>query len=209
MTTRNIKIGTDDFAKLLLESTVFVDKSLFIKEFLEDNSDVVLITRPRRWGKSLNMDMLGRFLAIEVDAQGVPLPQGSSLNHKLFAGGQVEVGLGDTKLLSPLKISSCSESMKFQGQFPVISLGFKDVKGSSYQEIEEGIKKQVTNLYIKHRYLKQYIQVEGGLLEGTQKEQLRHYFNGKLSQEDLKDSLRFLERTPLQPFRQACLCAHR
>ena len=48
------------------------------------------------------------------------------------------------------------------------------------------------NLYIKHRYLKQYIQVEGGLLEGTQKEQLRHYFNGKLSQEDLKDSLRFL-----------------
>ena len=70
-----IKIGTDDFAKLLLESTVFVDKSLFIKEFLEDNSDVVLLTRPRRWGKSLNMDMLGRFLAIQVDAQGVPLPK--------------------------------------------------------------------------------------------------------------------------------------
>ena len=87
MTTRHIKIGTDDFAKLLLESTVFVDKSLFIKEFLEDKSGVVLLTRPRRWGKSLNLDMLGRFLAIEVDAQGVPLPQAASTNRKLFAGG--------------------------------------------------------------------------------------------------------------------------
>ena len=202
MTTRNIKIGTDDFAKLLLESTVFVDKSLFIKEFLEDNSDVVLITRPRRWGKSLNMDMLGRFLAIEVDAQGVPLPQGAALNYKLFAGGQVEVGLGNTKLLRPLKISICSESMQFQGQFPVISLGFKDVKGSSYQEIEEGIKKQVINLYIKHRYLKQHIQAEASLLEGSQREQLHRYFSGKLSQEDLKDSLRFLSELLYHHFGQ-------
>ena len=137
MTTRNIKIGTDDFAKLLLESTVFVDKSLFIKEFLEDNSDVVLITRPRRWGKSLNMDMLGRFLAIEVDAQGFPLPQGSSINHKLFSGGEVDLGLatGQSKRLSALKIAQDQELMAtYQGQFPVISLGFKDVKGRSYQE---------------------------------------------------------------------------
>ena len=55
-----------------LESGLFVDnKSLFIKEFLEDSAKVVLVTRPRSWGKSL--DMLGRFLEIEVDAQGVTL----------------------------------------------------------------------------------------------------------------------------------------
>ena len=54
---------------------MFVDKSMFIKEFLKARSgEVVLITRPRRWGKSLNMDMLKRFLAIEVDEQGAPLP---------------------------------------------------------------------------------------------------------------------------------------
>ena len=152
-TKPKIRVGTDSFAKLLSVSNVFVDKSMFIQEFLEESGgEVVLITRPRRWGKSLNMDMLRCFLSIEVDEQGVPLPQEQCLHHKLFAGGQVEVGLGDTKLLSPLKISTCSEAMKSQGQFPVISLGFKDVKGSSYEEIEEGIKKQVSNLYIKHRY---------------------------------------------------------
>ena len=110
---------------------------------------------------------------------------------------------GQTKQLSALKIAQHQELMAtYQGQFPVISLGLKDVKGSSYEQIEEGIKKQVTNLYIKHRYLKQYIQVEGGLLEGTQKEQLQHYFNGKLSQEDLKDSLRFLSELLSKHFGQ-------
>ena len=102
-----IYVGTDSFAKLLLESNVFVDKSLFIQEFLEESGgDVVLIARPRRWGKSLNMDMLRCFLEIEVDERGVPLPQGQCLNHKLFAGGEVDLGLGDTKILEPLKISN-------------------------------------------------------------------------------------------------------
>ncbi|MEL6413296.1 MAG: AAA family ATPase, partial [Bacteroidota bacterium] len=61
----DIYIGTDDFADLLLNSNVFVDKSLFIKEFLLNSGKAILITRPRRWGKSLNMNMLGRFLSIE------------------------------------------------------------------------------------------------------------------------------------------------
>lgn len=63
-----IRVGTDSFAKLLLESNVFVDKSMFIQEFLEESSgDVVLITHPRRWGKSLSMDMLGCSREIAVD----------------------------------------------------------------------------------------------------------------------------------------------
>ncbi|MEL6413189.1 MAG: AAA family ATPase, partial [Bacteroidota bacterium] len=49
-TRSGMYVGTDDFAKLLLESQCFVDKSLFIKEFLEDSGEVALITRPRRWG---------------------------------------------------------------------------------------------------------------------------------------------------------------
>ena len=53
-----IPVGTDNFAKLLSQGNVFVDKSMFIQEFLEASSGkVVLITRPRRWGKSLNMDI--------------------------------------------------------------------------------------------------------------------------------------------------------
>ena len=58
-TQSDIYVGTDDFAKLVLESKFFVDKSLFIREFLDDSGEVALITRPRRWGKTLNMNMLG------------------------------------------------------------------------------------------------------------------------------------------------------
>ena len=152
-----IRVGTDSFADLLLASNVFVDKSLFIQEFLEDSGGkVVLVTRPRRWGKSLNMDMLRCFLSIEVDERGVPLSQEQCLNHKLFAGGEVVIGpqTGRIKQLAPLKIAQqCPELVKdYQGQYPVISLGFKDVKGSSYEQIEEGIKNQIIELYTEHRY---------------------------------------------------------
>ena len=188
-----INVGTEHFADLLLTSDVFVDKSMLIKEFLEASSGkVVLIARPRRWGKSLNMDMLKCFLTIEVDKQGDPLPQKESLNRKLFVGGEVELDSGDTKLLEPLKISSDPASMKYQEKFPVISLGLKDVKGSSYERIEASVKKQITKLYTKHRYLKQYIHPQSSLLEEAPKEQLYHYFKGTLSQEDLTDSLQFL-----------------
>ena len=195
-TKPKIRVGTDSFADLLSASNVFVDKSLFIKEFLEDSAKVVLVTRPRRWGKSLNMDMLRCFLSIEVDERGVPLSQEQCLNHKLFAGGEVVIGpqTGRIKQLAPLKIAQqCPELVKdYQGQYPVISLGFKDVKGSSYEQIEEGIKNQIIKLYTKHRHLKQHIHSQSSLLEEAQKEKLQHYFKGTLSQEDLKDSLQFL-----------------
>ena len=157
MNTRpTIRIGTDDFAKLLLESNVFVDKSLLIQEFIEDSGDVVLITRPRRWGKSLNMDMLGRFLAIEVNEKGEPLPKEQCLNHKLFAGGEVTLDTGDKKELPPLKIAQHHQLIeKYQGQYPVISLGFKDVKGKSYEEIEAGIKQALLAVFKMHIYLLQ------------------------------------------------------
>ena len=188
-----IPVGTDNFAKLLSQGNVFVDKSMFIKEFLEASSgEVVLITRPRRWGKSLNMDMLQRFLSIEVDGQGVPLPQEESLNRKLFVGGEVVLVSGDTKLLEPLKISHDPAAMKYQGKFPVISLGLKNVTGSSYEKIEDKLKRHVAKLYKKYRYLKQYIHPQSDLLDEDQKEQLQRYFKGKISQEDLEESLQFL-----------------
>ena len=147
--------------------------------------------------------MLGRFLALAVDAQGVPLPPAASLNHKLFAGGEVDLGLatGQTKHLNALKIAQHQELMAaYQGQFPVISLGFKDVKGSSYEKIAAGVKTQIIKLYTKHRYLKQHIHSQSSLLEEAQKEQLQHYFKGTLSQEDLEDSLQFLSELLYQHF---------
>ncbi|MEL6152854.1 MAG: AAA family ATPase, partial [Bacteroidota bacterium] len=97
----DIYTGTDDFADLLLNSNVFVDKSLFIKEFLRSGK-ALLVTRPRRWGKSLNMNMLGRFLAIEVDHDGHPIPQERSLNRKLFLGGEIITEDGEARQLASL-----------------------------------------------------------------------------------------------------------
>ncbi|MEM7383106.1 MAG: AAA family ATPase, partial [Bacteroidota bacterium] len=196
-TKPKICVGTDNFADLLLSSNIFVDKSMFIQEFLEESgSKAVLIVRPRRWGKSLNMDMLRCFLTIEVDEQGGLLPQEESLNHKLFAGGEVVIGpkTGKVKQLAPLKIAQQHPDLvsEYQGQYPVISLGLKDVKGSSYERIEAGLKRQIAKLYKKHRYLKQYIHPQSNLLDEDQKEQLSRYFKSTFSQEDLADSLRFL-----------------
>ena len=73
--------------------------------------------------------------------------------NKLFIGGEIDLGFGETKELKPLKIASHESSIKRQGQFPVISISFKDVKGGSYKEIEDGVKDQVTGLYERYRLL--------------------------------------------------------
>ena len=70
-----IVTGVDDFKYLMLNTDVFVDKSLFIKDFLEGGPQTSLITRPRRWGKSLNMSMLEYFLKPELDSDGNLLPE--------------------------------------------------------------------------------------------------------------------------------------
>lgn len=197
-----ILTGTDDFKTLLLNSEVFVDKSLLIKEVIEDSASVILITRPRRWGKSLNMDMIEKFLAIEVDQQGNPLPIEQRNNNKLFIGGEIDLGFGETKKLKPLKISSDTKLMKRQGQFPVISISFKDVKGANYQEIIEGVKNQITKTYRRHKYLEKYIEKDNNLLTNDQKEQLNKYFNGQLDNINLKNGLWFLSEILFKHFGQ-------
>ena len=127
-----IRVGLEDFRKLLLSSDVFVDKSLFVKEIINNEGDVILITRPRRWGKSMNMDMLKCFLSVEVDEKGALLPEEHCANRKLFLGGEVDLGFGETKLLKPLKISSDTKSLRRLGQYPVIHISFKECKAETY-----------------------------------------------------------------------------
>ena len=119
--TPRLAIGTSDFRKMVIESDIFVDKSLLIQEILDTIDDAILITRPRRWGKSINLDMLKKFLALEVDESGNKVAY--NCNGVLFRGGQAE-----GKILSPLKVATAGEIyMLQQGQYPVIKLDFKDV----------------------------------------------------------------------------------
>ncbi|MEO1219347.1 MAG: AAA family ATPase [Bacteroidota bacterium] len=199
VTSPRIYTGTSFFDDLVLESDVFVDKSLFIKEFLESGDSVSVIARPRLWGKSLNMDMLRRFLTIQVDKQGRPRPPEESLDRKLFVGGKVVIGpvTGKVKQLSPLKIAQHCPNIisNYQGKYPVISIGLKDVRGSSYQEIQKSIKRRILKLYSEYLYLEQYTKEDtADFLTNSDKEQLRRYFNGKLRKSDIKDSLFFLSK---------------
>lgn len=187
--------GAHGFDELIAHGDVFVDKTLFIKEFLEMDQRVIAITRPPHWGKSLNMDMLRRFLAIDLDEQGRPIPQAHSRNYKLFAGGQIvidTIGSKSTKLVKPLAISNHPECMQHQGQYPVISLELQDRWAGSYERVAEAFKSQISDLYLRHGYLKQHIQAESSLLTDADKAKLARYYKGKMTQADLEDSLRFL-----------------
>ena len=68
---KTIPIGTTNFSKLIKEDYYFVDKTLMIKEFLERKSTVTLITRPRRFGKTINMSMMAEFFDITKDSKEI------------------------------------------------------------------------------------------------------------------------------------------
>jgi hypothetical protein len=80
-----------DFKDIVTQSTIFADKSLFIKDVIEDGGTALLLAMPRRWGKTVNLDMLRRFLEIPVDDNGEKIDTSCTDNCKLFAGGRVDV----------------------------------------------------------------------------------------------------------------------
>ena len=109
--------GIDNFHDLIThrndqgDGYLFVDKSLFIKDFLNAGDKITLITRPRRFGKTLTLSMLQHFLAAEVS-------------------GKVTKGLFDG-----LHVSQYPDTMKKQGQYPVIFLTLKEAKGKTDEKI--------------------------------------------------------------------------
>src|SRR5947209_1615770 len=101
-----LPIGVSDFQELVKGKYIFADKSLFIKDIIEDSAKIILLTRPRRFGKTLNLSMLYYFLEHNQD-------------KNLFEGLSISQN-----------IELCQE---YQSQYPVIFISFKDVKKSSYQ----------------------------------------------------------------------------
>lgn len=123
--------GTEDFSRLIEKRLNFVDKSLFIKDILDDTgTDVVLITRPRRFGKTLNLSMLEHFLAKEVSG---------ALTAGLFDGLKI--------------IESGDRYMQHQGKYPVISVTFKDMKHTNFSDAYEHFIRLMSNVFKQHYYL--------------------------------------------------------
>ncbi len=124
---RTVGIGIQSFEKLISNRYFYVDKTNFIKEWWESGDDVTLITRPRRFGKTLNMNMLERFLSVEYAGQG-----------EIFEG---------------LSIWKDGAYRKLQGSFPVIFLSFADVKANTFAVAREKICMLIQSIYQKYDYL--------------------------------------------------------
>lgn len=126
-----LPVGMENFGKIIQKKLDFVDKSLFIKEILDDKgTEVVVITRPRRFGKTLNLSMLQHFLAERVDGQAT---------KELFDG---------------LKISQYgNEYLQHQGKYPVVSVTFKDIHAPTYDAIVLRLHELMSELFIPHQDL--------------------------------------------------------
>ncbi len=167
-----LPIGVSDFEKLIEDNYLFVDKSLFIKEVMEDGAQVVLITRPRRFGKTLNLSMLYYFLSRNYNK-----------NENLFKG---------------LKISKEEEfCKKHQQQYPIIFISFKDVKALDYENAYDIIVKLIRELYAEHRYL-----LEGDLLAQDEKSIYEEILNEKANKASIKDSIKQLALYMARKFKQ-------
>ena len=129
MKHKPLPIGVEDFKRLVDNGYYFVDKTLMIKELLENKESVNLFTRPRRFGKTLNMSMLQRFFEATENS-----------NAYLFDG---------------LKIAAYPEYMAYQGQYPVISISLKSMKRASYQEAYFEYVKLLSDEFERHEIILQ------------------------------------------------------
>ena len=124
---KGIGIGIEDFSEVIKENCYYIDKTKWIGEILEDKSKIKLFTRPRRFGKTLNMSMLKYFFNVENKEE----------NRKLFNGLDVEK----------------SKYMSDQGQYPVIFISLKSIKAKTWEEAIQEIRLLVLELFSEYKYL--------------------------------------------------------
>ena len=124
---KRIGIGVSDFKHLIEEDFYYFDKTKFIDEIIKDGAQVKLFTRPRRFGKTLNMSMLKYFFDIKKADE----------NRKLFKDLYIEK----------------TESFKEQGQYPVVFLSLKDLKARTWEEMERKIIITLSDFLSEYEYL--------------------------------------------------------
>lgn len=125
---RALGIGVSDFKKIIKENYFYVDKTKLIEELARDGAGVQLITRPRRFGKTLNMLMLKYFYDIEEREE----------NRKLFDELYIEK----------------SDVISEQGKYPVIYISFRDIKADSAEEMKSKLKNLISDLFEQYKYLR-------------------------------------------------------
>ena len=126
--TGEISIGIQDFGKLRESGVFYIDKTSFIKEWWNGHDDVTLITRPRRFGKTLNMSMLNYFFSNKY--------------------------AGRSDLFEGLEIWEDEKFRKLQGTYPVIFLSFAGVKQDTYEKTRKSLNALIAKYYKQFSWLK-------------------------------------------------------
>ena len=129
MRKKAVPVGIEDFERIINEDYYYVDKTMLIEELLVNRAPVTLFTRPRRFGKTLNMSMLKYFFDVKNKEE----------NKKLFEN---------------LKIYN-SEYMSEQGKYPVIFVSLKDLKGNTWEECLNRLKLFIFDLYVEFEYIRE------------------------------------------------------
>ena len=124
---KGIALGVDDFKKVITNNCYYVDKTKFIERIIKDGAEVKLFTRPRRFGKTLNMSTLKYFFDVENKEE----------NRKLFNGLYIEN--------SPV--------IEEQGKYPVISISLKGISGNSWEDAANELKVKISELFAEYKFL--------------------------------------------------------
>ncbi len=124
---RTVGIGNQDYETIRREGYFYIDKTAFIREWWESGDSVTLITRPRRFGKTLNMSMVEQFFSVNY--------------------------AGRSDLFEGLSIWREEKYRRMQGTYPVIALSFANVKETSYRNAQKRICQIITDLYNQYDFL--------------------------------------------------------
>ena len=164
---KKIPIGVDNFKKVIIDDYFYIDKTKFIEDIFNDGAEVKLFTRPRRFGKTLNMSMLKTFFDIKEAEE----------NKKLFDNLYIKN--------SPVFAE--------QGKYPVIFISMKEIKGTTWEEMQRSIRKVFSNLYNEYKYLRESLD-----------ERNLEIFDEiwKRKDTDYSDSLRFLSEILEEEYNQ-------
>ena len=164
MVKQGIGLGTSEFKKMRIQNNYYIDKTIFIKDIIDNKSEVILITRPRRFGKTLNMSMLKYYFdCAQKDSR------------ELFEG---------------LKIMEQGEKYTSKlGEYPCIYLTLKDIEGSSFEETLEFLGRRLTDLFTEYANL-----LNSKKLLDVEKEMFSTVLNFKANKIELQTALNLLSK---------------
>jgi len=170
---QKLPVGLSDFKKVMEGNYYYVDKSLLIKEVIDQGAEALLLPRPRRFGKTLNLSMLRYFFEKPALPTALGRPGTAADTSHLFRHLQIwQAG---------------EEYVAKQGKYPVVFLTLKDVKELNWESAQEKIKQIIQEEYLRHNYLK-----TANELDAPEKQYFEKISNLEASQAQYESALKNL-----------------